>query len=190
MILLIDNYDSFTYNVKQEIEVLGFECIVKRNDEITVAEIESMRPEKIVISPGPGRPEDAGITLDVIKHFAGRIPVFGICLGHQAMGHYHGGNIIRGKRPMHGKVSKLTHEGKGVFQGLESNLDIARYHSLVIEKDTLPASLEITALSDDGEIMGVRNVKMKQEGVQFHPESIATASGRAMIANFLNRSDS
>ena len=190
MILLIDNYDSFTYNVKQEIETLGFECLVFRNDEITLSEIDALKPAKIVISPGPGRPEDAGITLKLIERFAGKIPVLGICLGHQALGYSHGGNIVRGKRPMHGKISKLDHQGIGMFSGLASPLNIARYHSLIIEKETLPITLEVTALSDDGEIMGVRNVKLMQEGVQFHPESIATESGRAMMANFLNRSES
>jgi para-aminobenzoate synthetase component 2 len=190
MILLIDNYDSFTYNVKQEIEVLGYECVVKRNDEITLAEIEKLSPDKIVISPGPGRPEEAGITLSVLEKFAGIIPVFGICLGHQAMGHFHRGKVIRGKRPMHGKISKISHTNTGVFWGLPGDLKVARYHSLVIEKETLPPTLEVTAVSEDGEIMGVRNVAMKQEGVQFHPESIATDSGRAMMANFLSRKDS
>ncbi len=187
MILLIDNYDSFTFNVKQEIEVLGFSCLVKRNDEITLEEIKRLAPEKIVISPGPGRPESAGITLDLLKEFAGKIPVLGICLGHQAIGHFSGGNIIRGKRPMHGKVSKLTHTNKGVFFGLPAALDVARYHSLVIEKSTVPACLEVTAISEDGEIMGVQNLALMQEGVQFHPESIATESGRKMMENFLKR---
>ncbi len=190
MILLIDNYDSFTYNVKQEIEVLGYECLVKRNDEITLDEIAKLAPEKIVISPGPGRPEDAGITLSLLERFAGKIPVLGICLGHQAMGHFHGGNVVRGKRPMHGKVSQISHSDIGVFSGLARELQVARYHSLVIEKATHPSTLEVTALSDDGEIMGMRNVAMKQEGVQFHPESIATESGRAMMANVLSRKDS
>lgn len=187
MIVLIDNYDSFTYNVKQEIEILGFDCLVKRNDEITLAEIDELAPEKIVISPGPGRPEDAGITLNLLKHVAGRIPVLGICLGHQAIGFLHGGKIIRGKRPMHGKVSDLTHEGLGVFKDLKTTLRIARYHSLVIEKNSCPPSLEVTAHSMDGEIMGVRNVRDLQEGVQFHPESIATESGREIMKNFLTR---
>jgi anthranilate synthase/aminodeoxychorismate synthase-like glutamine amidotransferase len=189
MILLIDNYDSFTYNVKQEIEILGFECQVVRNDQITVAEIEAIHPEKIVISPGPGRPENAGIILDVLKAFSGKIPVLGICLGHQAMGHFHGSHVIRAKRPMHGKISTITHENVGVFKGLPRELKVARYHSLVIEKESLSANLEITAMSEDGEIMGVRDVKAKQEGVQFHPESIATESGRTMMKNFLSRQD-
>lgn len=189
MILLIDNYDSFTFNVKQEIEVLGFECLVRRNDEITLKEIHELGPQKIVISPGPGRPESAGITLELLKAFAGKTPVFGICLGHQAIGHFSGGNIIRGKRPMHGKVSKISHEGRGVFEGLAPSLSVARYHSLVIEKKTVPACLEVTAMSEDGEIMGVRNISLMQEGVQFHPESIATEFGRKMMENFLKRKD-
>lgn len=187
MILLIDNYDSFTYNVKQEIEVLGFTCQVVRNDQINIDDIRKLRPDKIVISPGPGRPEAAGITPELLKAFAGQVPVFGICLGHQAMGYFAGGNIVRGKTPMHGKVSKITHQGLGVFEGLPPELSVARYHSLVIERATAPASLEITALSEDGEIMGVRNQKLLQEGVQFHPESIATECGRKMIENFLKR---
>ena len=189
MILLIDNYDSFTFNVKQEIEVLGFHCEVRRNDEITIEEIKQMAPEKIVISPGPGRPEAAGITLEVIAAFAGKIPVFGICLGHQALGHYSGGKVVRGRRPMHGKVSGITHQGKGVFKDLPDELKVARYHSLVIEKASVPVQLEITAMSDDGEIMGVRNEKLLQEGVQFHPESIATEMGRKMMENFLKRKE-
>jgi anthranilate synthase component 2 len=187
MILLIDNYDSFTYNIKQEVEVLGFKCIVSRNDEITLQEIEALQPEKIIISPGPGRPEDAGITLSLLNYFAGKIPVLGICLGHQALGHIHGGKITHGPKPMHGKVSVIQHSNLGVFEGLKSELRVARYHSLVIDRTSLPESLEVTALSDDGQIMGVRNRGLKQEGLQFHPESIATESGRAMIKNFLER---
>ena len=187
MILLIDNYDSFTYNIKQEVEILGYECEVVRNDAITLADITRMNPKKIILSPGPGRPEAAGITLSVIKEFGGKIPVFGICLGHQALGHAHGSNVIRAKEPMHGKISEIAHEGKGVFEGLPPHLKVARYHSLVIEKETLVPSLEITALSSDGEIMGVRNSELKQEGVQFHPESFATESGRQMLKQFLER---
>ena len=189
MILLIDNYDSFTYNVKQEIEILGFECTVIRNDQITLQEIEKMAPKKIVISPGPGRPESAGITLEVLKYFACKIPIFGICLGHQAMGHSHGSKVVLGAQPMHGKISPIRHENKGVFEGLPQPLQVARYHSLVIDPKTLGNGLEITAMSDDGEIMGVRNVSAKQEGVQFHPESFATEYGRKMIQNFLERDE-
>ena len=189
MILLIDNYDSFTYNIKQEVEILGYECEVVRNDAITLEEITRKNPEKIILSPGPGRPEGAGITLSVIKEFAGKIPILGICLGHQAIGHAHGSKVIRGKEPMHGKVSEISHQGQGIFEGLESGLKVARYHSLVIEKETLVPSLEVTAFSSDGEIMGVRNRALKQEGVQFHPESYATESGRRMIQNFLERAD-
>jgi anthranilate synthase/aminodeoxychorismate synthase-like glutamine amidotransferase len=189
MILLIDNYDSFTYNVKQEIEILGYECKVVRNDQITIAEIQALAPTKIVISPGPGRPEDAGICIDVLREFAGKIPVLGICLGHQAIGYFHEAKVVRAQQPMHGKISKISHQGQGMFQGLPTELSVARYHSLVIDEKTLKGNLEITAKSDDGEIMGVRNQKLKQEGVQFHPESIATESGRAMMKNFLERSE-
>jgi anthranilate synthase component 2 len=189
MILLIDNYDSFTYNVKQEIEILGYECLVVRNDQITLAEIHALAPSKIVISPGPGRPEDAGICIDVLREFAGKIPVLGICLGHQAIGYFHESKVIRAQQPMHGKISKITHQGQGMFAGLPADLSVARYHSLIIDQKTLAPNLEITAMSDDGEIMGVRDVKLKQEGVQFHPESIATESGRAMMKNFLGRSE-
>lgn len=189
MILLIDNYDSFTYNVKQEIEILGFDCQVVRNDQITVAEIAALQPAKIVISPGPGRPEDAGITLAVWQEFAGKIPVFGICLGMQALGHVHGAKIVRGKQPMHGKISTLSHLGQGVFNGLDLTLDVVRYHSLVVERASLPSLLQITALSEDGEIMGIRVPTLWQEGVQFHPESFATQYGRRMMSNFLERED-
>ena len=187
MILLIDNYDSFTYNIKQEVEILGHECKVVRNDEITLDEIKTLNPKKIILSPGPGRPESAGITISVIREFAGKIPVLGICLGHQALGHAHGSKVIRAKVPMHGKISEISHEGKGVFQGLAPRLKVARYHSLVIERETLSEDLEITALTEEGEIMGVRNVLLKQEGLQFHPESFATESGRSMMRNFLER---
>jgi anthranilate synthase/aminodeoxychorismate synthase-like glutamine amidotransferase len=187
MILLIDNYDSFTYNVKQVIETLGVRCEVVRNDQITLGGIESLAPRAIVISPGPGRPEDAGITVPVLQKFRGIIPVFGICLGHQAIGLAGGAKVVRARRPMHGKVSRIRHESVGVFDGLPAELQVARYHSLVIDESTLTPGLEITARSDDGEIMGVRNAEALQEGVQFHPESIATESGREMIANFLKR---
>ena len=190
MILLIDNYDSFTYNVKQEIEVLGYECRVVRNDQMTVAELLQLKPEKIVISPGPGRPEDAGVTLELMKSVAGKIPLFGICLGHQALGLFHGGKVIRAQKPMHGKMSTVSHQDRGVFEGLPSKIEVVRYHSLVIEKSSMPASLEVTATSEDGEVMGVRNVSMKQEGVQFHPESFATRDGRSMMKKFLERKES
>ncbi len=187
MILLIDNYDSFTYNLKQEIEILGFECRVVRNNEITTEEIRVMNPEKIVISPGPGRPENAGIIIDVLREFAGKIPVFGVCLGLQAMGYFHGAKIVRAREPMHGKVSNITHAGLGVFTGLNDSIAVARYHSLVIDPETLGEALQVTATTSEGEIMGARSVKLKQEGVQFHPESIATESGRQMMKNFLTR---
>ncbi len=187
MILLIDNYDSFTYNVKQEVNQLGYECRVVRNDAISLAGIRRLNPSRIIISPGPGRPEDSGITLEVLREHAGITPIFGICLGHQAIGLMNGGKIVRAKRPIHGKLSKIKHEGKGVFSGLQKQLSVARYHSLIIERDSIPAELEITAVAEDGEIMGVRNFRLKQEGVQFHPESFATEQGRHMIQYFLEK---
>jgi anthranilate synthase/aminodeoxychorismate synthase-like glutamine amidotransferase len=189
MILLIDNYDSFTYNLKQEIEILGFECEVFRNDKITLNEIRKLSPERIVISPGPGDPDSAGITLDLIREFAGEIPILGVCLGHQAIGQAMGGQVRRARVPMHGKLSPVNHTGKGVFKGIENPVSVVRYHSLVVEKDSIPPSFTITAMSDDGEVMGIMNAELKLEGVQFHPESIATEQGRAMLKNFLTGSN-
>ena len=185
MVLLIDNYDSFTYNLKQEIEILKHECQVVRNDAITLEEIGRLAPRCVVISPGPGNPDSAGITLDLIRAFAGKIPILGVCLGHQAIGQAMGGRVIRAKRPMHGKLSKVFHEGAGVFRGLPNPVSVARYHSLIVERETLPSGLSVTAATASGEIMGLRSEKLRLEGVQFHPESIATEQGRALLRNFL-----
>ena len=187
MILLIDNYDSFTYNLKQEIEILGYECVVIRNDQIDMDGIRKMAPERIVLSPGPGHPDSAGITLQTIKEFGGKIPIFGVCLGHQAIGHALGAKVVRANRPMHGKLSKVTHQGKGCFTGVQSPIEVARYHSLVVDPATLPKDVLITARSEDGAIMGLRHEKLGLEGVQFHPESIATVHGRALLKNFLEQ---
>ncbi len=191
MLLMIDNYDSFTYNLVQYFGELGADIRVFRNDEITLEEIEAMAPEKIVISPGPCTPHEAGISVPVIKHFAGNIPILGVCLGHQSIGEAFGGKIIRAKRVMHGKISAIHHEGKGVFRGIENPFNATRYHSLVIEKESLPDCLELTSWTenDDGsleEIMGVRHKTLAVEGVQFHPESILSEYGHQMLKNFLD----
>jgi anthranilate synthase component 2 len=190
MILMIDNYDSFTFNIVQYLGELGAEVEVRRNDEITVADIERLAPSHIVVSPGPCTPTEAGISVEAIRHFAGRLPILGVCLGHQAIGQAFGGHIIRARRIMHGKTSQVFHENMGVFAGLPSPFEATRYHSLVIERETMPACLEITAWTQnpDGtfeEIMGVRHREYTIEGVQFHPESILTEHGHAMLANFL-----
>lgn len=192
MLLMIDNYDSFTYNVVQYFAELGADVQVYRNDEITVAEIEALNPERLVISPGPCTPSEAGISLEAIQHFAGKLPILGVCLGHQAIGQVYGGNIIRAGRVMHGKVSPVYHENTGVFQGLSNPLRATRYHSLVIDQETLPACLEVTAWTKNGdgsieEIMGVRHKTLPIEGVQFHPESIMTEQGHDLLRNFLNK---
>ena len=190
MLLMIDNYDSFTYNLVQYFGELGADICVYRNDEINLEEIEALVPEKIVISPGPCTPAEAGISVSVIKHFAGKIPILGVCLGHQSIGEAFGGKIVRAKRVMHGKVSAIHHEGQGVFKEIENSFDATRYHSLVIEKDSLPDCLELTAWTEnsDGsfeEIMGVRHKELQIEGVQFHPESILSQHGHKMLKNFL-----
>jgi len=192
MLLMIDNYDSFTYNVVQYFAELGADVQVYRNDEITVAEIEALKPERLVISPGPCTPDQAGISLDAIRHFAGKLPILGICLGHQAIGQVYGGNIIRAGRVMHGKVSAVYHQNTGVFEGLSNPLQATRYHSLVIDQHALPDCLEVTAWTknSDGsmeEIMGVRHKTLPVEGVQFHPESIMTEQGHDLLRNFLNK---
>ncbi|MBL0121262.1 MAG: aminodeoxychorismate/anthranilate synthase component II [Betaproteobacteria bacterium] len=186
MLLMIDNYDSFTFNLVQYFGELGEDVLVKRNDEITLADIEKLAPQRIVISPGPCSPIQAGISVPAIEKFAGKMPILGVCLGHQAIGQAFGGRIIHAKTLMHGKTSQMTHTGKGVFDGLPSPYRITRYHSLVIERETSPDCLEITAWTDDGEIMGVRHKTMPVEGVQFHPESIMTEHGHALLKNFLN----
>ncbi len=187
MILVIDNYDSFTYNLVQYLGEMGAELEVRRNDALTLADVAAMRPEKILISPGPGTPDDAGITLDLIREFGPRTPIFGVCLGQQAIGQALGGRVVRADRLMHGKTSLVHHTGQGVFQGLPTPLEATRYHSLVVERASLPDSLEITAHSDDGEIMGLRHTSWPLEGVQFHPESVLTEHGKQMVRNFLER---
>jgi len=191
MLLMIDNYDSFTYNLVQYFGELGVEVQVHRNDEITIEEIENLKPEYLVISPGPCTPNEAGISIAAIKHFAGKIPMLGVCLGHQSIGQAFGADIIHAKEIMHGKVSNMFHKDVGVFSGLESPFEATRYHSLVIDAASLPDSLEVTAWTqhDDGsvdEIMGVRHKEYKIEGIQFHPESILTQHGHAMLQNFLD----
>jgi anthranilate synthase/aminodeoxychorismate synthase-like glutamine amidotransferase len=185
MILVIDNYDSFTYNIVQYLGELGAKIEVFRNDEISVAEILEKKPDHILISPGPCSPKEAGISVDVIQQLAGKIPILGVCLGHQSIGVAFGGEIVRAQHLMHGKTSTISHDGLGVFQGLPNPFKATRYHSLVIKKETLPMELIITAESEDGEIMGVRHQTLRVEGVQFHPESILTESGKALLANFL-----
>jgi anthranilate synthase component 2 len=187
MLLMIDNYDSFTYNLVQYLGELGEEVRVVRNDEVTVDEIARLAPARIVISPGPCTPNEAGVSLPAIGRFAGKIPILGVCLGHQAIGQAFGGRIVHAKTLMHGKVSPIHHAGKGVFRGLPSPYDATRYHSLAIERETCPAELEITAWTDDGEIMGVRHRTLAVEGVQFHPESILTEHGHALLRNFLTQ---
>lgn len=189
MILLIDNYDSFTYNLKQYIEELGSRCVVYRNDAISLAQISSLAPRRIVISPGPGNPDSAGITLDLIRTFSDRIPILGVCLGHQAIGQAFGGRVIRAPRPKHGKISRVIHHGQGVFAGVPTPFNVARYHSLIVERSSLPDCLEISAESEDGLIMGLRHRTLNVQGVQFHPESIATENGRELLDNFLGRED-
>lgn len=185
MLLMIDNYDSFTYNLVQYFGELGEDVRTFRNDEITIAQIEALKPDRICISPGPCTPAEAGICIDVLKHFAGKIPMLGVCLGHQAIGAAFGGNVIRAKQIMHGKTSEVMHTGVGVFRGLPSPFTVIRYHSLAIERESLPPTLEITAWTEDGEIMGVRHTQYPIEGVQFHPESILSEHGHALLKNFL-----
>jgi anthranilate synthase/aminodeoxychorismate synthase-like glutamine amidotransferase len=185
MLLMLDNYDSFTYNLVQYLGELGQDLKVYRNDKITIAEIEALKPERIVISPGPCTPKEAGISIDVIKHFAGKIPLLGVCLGHQSMGEAFGGDVIRAPYLMHGKTSLIHHDGRTIFSGLPNPFEATRYHSLIIKKETLPAVLEVSAWTDDGIIMGVRHKQFKVEGVQFHPESILTGAGKDLLRNFL-----
>ena len=185
MILMIDNYDSFTYNLVQYLGELGADVQVYRNDALTLEQIAAWKPERIVISPGPCTPSEAGICVPLVKRFAGEIPILGVCLGHQAIGQAFGGRIVRAARVMHGKLSQVTHRGDGVFHGLQSPLTATRYHSLVIERASVPSCLEVTAESDDGEIMGVRHRELAVEGVQFHPEAILTQQGHELLANFL-----
>ena len=185
MLLIIDNYDSFTYNLVQRLGELGAEIVVYRNDKITIEEIERLAPERIVISPGPCTPAEAGISCEAIERFAGEIPILGVCLGHQAIGHVFGGDIVRAPRLMHGKTCPINHDGRTIFEGLPDPFEAVRYHSLVIDPPSVPDCLEVSALSDQDEIMAVRHRELVVEGVQFHPESIMTEPGRDLLANFL-----
>jgi anthranilate synthase component II len=185
MLLMIDNYDSFTYNLVQYLGELGEDVQVHRNDEITLDEVEMLKPQHIVISPGPCTPNEAGVSVSLVQAFAGRVPILGVCLGHQSIGQAFGGKIVHAKTLMHGKTSSIHHETKGVFRGLPNPLTATRYHSLVLEQGSLPDCLEVTARTEDGEIMGVRHRTMQVEGVQFHPESILSESGHALLKNFL-----
>jgi anthranilate synthase component 2 len=186
MVLMIDNYDSFTYNLVQYLGELGAEVRVVRNDAISVEEIERMRPARIVISPGPCSPNEAGVSLATITRLGGRVPLLGVCLGHQAIGQAYGGRVVHARTLMHGKVSSIEHTGAGVFRGLPSPFSATRYHSLAVDRQSLPACLEVTAWTDDGEIMGLRHRDLPVEGVQFHPESILTEHGHALLENFLH----
>jgi anthranilate synthase component 2 len=185
MLLMVDNYDSFTYNLVQYLGELGEDVKVIRNDELTVDEIEALAPARIVLSPGPCTPNEAGVSLELVTRFAGRIPILGVCLGHQAIGQAFGGRIVHAQVLMHGKVSRIHHQGAGVFRGLPTPYDATRYHSLAIERASCPEALEVTAWTEDGEIMGVRHRTLPVEGVQFHPESILTEHGHALLGNFL-----
>lgn len=185
MILMIDNYDSFTYNLVQYLGEMGQELKVVRNDEVSVAYIRDMKPERIVISPGPGTPKDAGISVDVIKEFAGKIPILGVCLGHQAIGYAFGGKIVRAKHLMHGKTSKIYHNSTDIFKGLSNPFEATRYHSLLVERRSLPSCLRITAETKEKEIMGLRHKNLPVYGVQFHPESILTTEGKNILKNFI-----
>jgi anthranilate synthase/aminodeoxychorismate synthase-like glutamine amidotransferase len=190
MVFVLDNYDSFTYNLVQYLGELGAEVEVRRNDQVSIAEIEALRPERIVISPGPCTPADAGISVELIRHFAGKVPVLGVCLGHQAIGEAFGGKVVRAKNIMHGKTSRVEHDGKTIFKGLESPMTATRYHSLIVADEDLPPELEVSAhtVERDGTqvIMGLRHRKFPVEGVQFHPESVLTDEGKKLVKNFLN----
>jgi anthranilate synthase/aminodeoxychorismate synthase-like glutamine amidotransferase len=187
-LLLIDNYDSFTYNLVQAFLVLGAEVDVRRNDEITVEQAQALAPTHLCISPGPGTPYDAGVSMDMIRAFAGQVPVFGVCLGHQSIVEVFGGKVVRAPRLMHGKTSPVSHDGRGLFAGLEATTEVGRYHSLIAQPSKMPAELEVDARTAEGEIMGVRHRRYTVEGVQFHPESVLTPDGPALIGNFLKMS--
>lgn len=186
MILMIDNYDSFTYNLVQYLGEMGHELVVKRNDQVTLAEIEEMNPDFLMISPGPCSPNEAGISMEAIRYFAGKIPIFGVCLGHQSIAQVFGGDVVRAERLMHGKTSDILHQGQTVFAGLPSPLTATRYHSLIVKRETLPDCFEITAETEEGEIMAIRHRELPIEGVQFHPESIMTAAGKQLLRNFVD----
>jgi anthranilate synthase/aminodeoxychorismate synthase-like glutamine amidotransferase len=192
LVFVLDNYDSFTYNLVQYLGELGAEVEVRRNDQVTVGEVEALAPERILISPGPCTPSEAGISVELIRHFAGKIPILGVCLGHQAMGEAFGGKVVRARNLMHGKTSRVEHDGKTIFQGLESPMTATRYHSLIVAEDSLPAELEVSAhtVERDGTrvIMGLRHRKYPVEGVQFHPESVLTDQGKRLVGNFLKSS--
>jgi anthranilate synthase/aminodeoxychorismate synthase-like glutamine amidotransferase len=185
MVFVLDNYDSFTYNLVQYMGELGAEMTVRRNDELTPEEVESLHPDRILLSPGPCTPQEAGISIPLIQHFAGRVPILGVCLGHQAIGAAFGGNVVRAPRLMHGKTSEVIHDGRTLFTGIASPMTCTRYHSLIVAEDGLPRELEITARTEDGIIMGLRHRKYPVEGVQFHPESVLTHDGKQLIKNFL-----
>jgi anthranilate synthase/aminodeoxychorismate synthase-like glutamine amidotransferase len=189
VIFVLDNYDSFTYNLVQYLGELGAEVEVRRNDEVSVGEIEAMRPERIVVSPGPCTPQDAGISIELIRHFAGKVPLLGVCLGHQAIGAAFGGEVVRAKNLMHGKTSAVEHDGRTIFRGLDSPMTATRYHSLIVREEGLPRDLEVSAWTRDQDgtrvIMGLRHRKLPVEGVQFHPESVLTNEGKKLVANFL-----
>ena len=189
MVFVLDNYDSFTYNLVQYLGELGADVVVRRNDEVTVGEIEAMRPERIVISPGPCTPQEAGISIELIRHFAGKVSLLGVCLGHQAIGAAFGGEVVRAKHLMHGKTSAVEHDGRTIFRGLDSPMTATRYHSLIVREEGLPRDLEVSAWTRDQDgtrvIMGLRHRKFAVEGVQFHPESVLTTAGKQMVANFL-----
>ena len=189
MVFVLDNYDSFTYNLVQYLGELGAEVVVRRNDQVTVADVEAMRPERIVVSPGPCTPREAGISVELIRHFAGKVPVLGVCLGHQAIGEAFGGKVVRARKLMHGKTSQVEHDGKTIFQGLPSPMTATRYHSLIVEDKSLPAELEVSAYTNERDgnrvIMGLRHRKFPVEGVQFHPESVLTTEGKNLVRNFV-----
>lgn len=192
MVFVLDNYDSFTYNLVQYLGELGAQVEVRRNDEVTLEKIEAMHPERIVVSPGPCTPQEAGISIELIRHFAGKVPLLGVCLGHQAIGAAFGGKVVRAKNLMHGKTSQVEHDGKTIFRDLSSPMTATRYHSLIVEEKDLPAELEVSAWTSDKDgtrvIMGLRHKKFAVEGVQFHPESVLTDEGKKLVANFLRRS--
>jgi anthranilate synthase/aminodeoxychorismate synthase-like glutamine amidotransferase len=185
---MIDNYDSFTYNLVQYLGELGEKLVVKRNDEITARGVKRLAPSSIVISPGPGRPSDAGVSLELIQQFAGKVPILGVCLGHQCIGQVYGGQVVRAKRPMHGKTSQIHHKPGGLFKGLPQPFEATRYHSLIVKRETLPAELEMTAWTSEKEVMGLAHRRLPVYGVQFHPESILTSAGKDLLRNFLSLS--
>ncbi|HFR4182872.1 aminodeoxychorismate/anthranilate synthase component II [Bacillus cereus] len=187
MILMIDNYDSFTFNLVQFLGELGQELVVKRNDEVTISDIENMKPDFLMISPGPCSPNEAGISMEVIKYFAGKIPIFGVCLGHQSIAQVFGGEVVRAERLMHGKTSLMHHDGKTIFSDIPNPFTATRYHSLIVKKETLPDCLEVTSWTEEGEIMALRHKTLPIEGVQFHPESIMTSHGKELLQNFIRK---